>query len=679
MPHRTRRLAAVLVPAVAAFAVAAGGVQAIAQTTEPTDAAEVREPLGTERAPQPARGLIVKLDDAARTSVDELVDDVAAELPGGVAVADAQAGTPELGLLSLSEEVDARDLDDAIAQLEERADVEWAVPNGVRMPTATASDPYYGQLWNLHGTWGVRANEAWDVTAGAASVRVAVVDTGIRSNHPDLQGRLVAGRDFVDDEYRCLNNACTKVKYRKTFISANDGNSWDTNPSDPGDWRSSSTCGDGYGAGASTWHGTHVAGTVAAARNGIGVVGVAPGVKVQPVRALGRCGGTDWDVAMGVLWASGAKVNGFDRRHGTIKVNPTPAKVINLSLGGAAVSLRAAQQACRVYSDVARQARARGAILIAAAGNEAINQAYNVPSSCSGYLSVAATTKEGTRASYSNYGDGIDLAAPGGSGTRTAADNILSTFNDGATAPGKSVYGYMAGTSMAAPVVSGVAALAHSVGITHPDVVARVLKATARRSGCSVQACGAGIVDAKAVVTVAAPLSAPRISGSARPGRVLRATTGTWRNAPSGVQLAWYRNGRLVTTGPAYRVSKADLGQTVAVVSRAFGGNPQIFHRATVVPKTASKTRFSMPGKVKKSKRVTIKVKVAASYVRPTGTVRVYDGTKRIATKRLYAKNRGAVKVKLPKLKKGKHRIRVVYAGSAKVSASSRSKVVRSR
>src|SRR5699024_2610320 len=115
-------------------------------------------------------------------------------------------------LLQLSEQVDATDLDDAIEHLEANPNVEWAVPNGVRMPSATANDPAFTQklLWNLDGPWGVRADRAWDITTGSANVRVAVIDTGILANHPDLRGRYVAGRDFIDDEYRCVNRACTK-------------------------------------------------------------------------------------------------------------------------------------------------------------------------------------------------------------------------------------------------------------------------------------------------------------------------------------------------------------------------------------------------------------------------------------------------------------------------------------
>lgn len=676
MPHHSRRLAAAFVGVLTALAVAAGGVSAVAQEAP----AKQSELLGTEPVRQPARGLIVKLDDGAQGEVADLADEVTKELPDDVTVARTDAADGEMGLLELSEQVDAADLDDAIEQLEELPEVEWAVPNGVRMPSATANDEFFSRQWNLKGTWGVRANQAWDVTQGTAGVRVAVIDTGVRYDHPDLRGRLLAGRDFVDDEYRCVNRACTKISYRRTFESANDGNGWDASSADPGDWRGSSSCGY-MGPSASTWHGTHVAGIVAATRNnGIGTAGVAPGTKVQPIRALGRCGGTDWDIAMSVLWAAGINVTKYDRRHGRVPVNRTPAKIINLSLGALANSASSARQACRLYSSVASKARAKGALVIAAAGNNGVDHRLNVPSSCAGYLSVAATTPTGAGAYYSNRGAGVDVAAPGGAAVPgSASQDILSTMNSGSTRPSANVYAWMAGTSMAAPMVAGVAALGQSVGITSPVVLERVLRATARRSSCGVTACGSGIVDAYGVVTAKAPLSAPRISGLARPGGTLTATTGRWRNA-SSVGLTWYRGSTAVGTGRTYRPTRADIGRTITVRSRAAGGVSTIFHQASTVVRVPSRTAFSMPSKVTKSQRARMRVKVAASGLRPTGTIRVYDGRKRIATKRLYAKDRGTVSIRLPKLKrKGKHAIRVVYSGSGKVSASQRSKVVRSR
>lgn len=675
MTQRLRRPLTLVVPIVTTLALAGGAMTAVAQEESDLGSA----PLNAQKVEQPARGLIVKLADAADAEVADLADEVAAELPGDVSVVEAQSGA-ELGLLSLSEQVDAEDLTAAIDELESNPDVEWAVPNDVRMPSAAVDDDgYYPYLWNLHGTWGVQADRAWDTTVGRSDVRVAVIDTGILPSHPDLRGRYVAGRDFVDDEYRCLNRACTRISYRKKFVSANDGNSWDGNPADPGDWRTDSTC-SWLSRVNSSWHGTHVAGIVAATRGNGGVVGIAPGVKVQPVRALGRCGGTDWDIAMSILWASGANVNSYDRRHGRIPVNRHPAKVINLSLGARASTLSEARQTCRLYGSVARTARAKGSILVAAAGNDGRDHRYNVPSSCPGFVSVAATTRSGARAAFSNYGAGVDIAAPGGSGSSVnREENILSTWNRGTRQPGANDYGFMPGTSMAAPAVSAVAALGQSVGIRNPDVLERVMKATARRSGCSASDCGAGIVSAYGVVTAKAPTSAPRITGARRPGGTLRATTGSWRNGAT-VRLTWRRGSTVVARGTTYRVSKADLGRPLTVRATATNGHPSIFHQSSITVKSPSRLSVSMPSKFKRSSRAKLRVRVKVSSVRPTGTIRVYDGSKRIAVKKIYAKNKGSVSIRLPKIKrKGKHRIKVVYSGSTKVGGSTKSKVVRVR
>lgn len=671
MTLRLRRPLTLVVPIVTSLALTGGAMAAVAQT-EPAPEA----PLNTTDAPQPARGIIVKLADDADAEVGDLTDEVAAELPDGVGVANSTEGASDLGVLDLSTQVDATDLDDAIEQLEDNPAVEWAVPNGVRLPSATANDPYYtnGRLWNLTGTWGVHANRAWDITTGSPSVRVGVLDTGALMGHPDLSGQFVAGRDFVDDEYDCMNASCSRYAYRRTYISANDRSSWDADPSDPGDGRTSSALCEYMGPGASTWHGTHVAGTIAGKRNnGIGVASIAPTVKIQPIRVLGRCGGTDWDIAMGILWASGANVTAYDgRRHGTVPVNRTPSKVINLSLGGYVPNTTQVRQLCQFYGQIASIARKRGSTIVAAAGNNGANHAYNVPSVCPGFIAVAATDTNGNRASFSNYGRGIDVAAPG--------VNIVSTYNNGPQAPGAHTYAANQGTSMATPAVAATAALAYSVGITNPDVVERVLKATARRSGsCTAAQCGSGVVSAYNVLMAKAPTSAPRISGAARVGRTLRATTGSWRNGAT-VRLTWYRGSKVVRYGTTYRVTKADLGKRVTVRATATNGSRAIFHQRSVVVKSKPKMAFSMPSKFSKSKKVKLRVKIKAPYVRATGTIRVYDGNKRIAVKKIYSKNKGKVTITLPKIKKkGKHRIRVIYSGSAKVSATKKSKVVRVR
>jgi serine protease len=349
------------------------------------------------------------------------------------------------------------------------ASVEYAEPDRIMKPMFTPNDTYYNQQWDYFDTvGGMRLPAAWDKSTGTG-IRVAVIDTGYRP-HVDLQGQILAGYDFIAD----------------TAIS-NDGNGRDSDASDPGDWTAAGQCGTGEPASNSSWHGTHVAGTIAAlTNNGIGVAGVAYGAKVVPVRVLGQCGGYTSDIANGIIWASGGTVSGVPNI-------AARAQVINMSLGGGG--------ACDTTSQSAiNSARSRGTVVVVAAGNENQNASNSNPANCSGVIAVAATNKSGGRASYSNYGTVVDVAAPGGD---TGAA-ILSTLNAGTTTPGADNYvGYM-GTSMATPHVAGVVALmlAKNPALTPDDVEAK-LKSSARAFPASCSGCGAGIVDANAAVDAA--------------------------------------------------------------------------------------------------------------------------------------------------------------------------------
>jgi serine protease len=349
------------------------------------------------------------------------------------------------------------------------ASVEYAEPDRIMKPMFTPNDPMYTQQWDyFDAVGGMRVPAAWDKSTGTG-IRVAVIDTGYRP-HVDLQGQILAGYDFIAD----------------TAIS-NDGNGRDSDASDPGDWTAAGQCGVGQPASNSSWHGTHVAGTIAAlTNNGIGVAGVAYGAKVVPVRVLGQCGGYTSDIANGIIWASGGAVTGVPNI-------AARAQVINMSLGGGG--------ACDATSQSAiNSARSRGTVVVVAAGNENQNASNSNPANCSGVIAVAATGKTGGRASYSNYGTVVDVAAPGGD----SGAAILSTLNAGTKAPGADSYaGYM-GTSMATPHVAGVVALmlAKNPALT-PDEVEAKLKATARAFPAACSGCGAGIVDASAAVDAA--------------------------------------------------------------------------------------------------------------------------------------------------------------------------------
>lgn len=695
---------------------------ASAQQPDPTGV----ESPAAKQPPRVARGLIVKASTATTARRSSLARAAEARLPGAD-VGSTRAAPAGLSVLQLEHPVPVEDLGPAVAALSARADVEWVVPDTLRTissaPPVTVDDPEFltqGNLWDAtrdDGGYTTRAPSLWRSTRGSSSVVVAVVDTGI-TEHPDLAGQTVAGYDFVDDE--CTPDESTgSCAYDGTYVNAGDGDGWDANPSDPGDWVDEDLAVKCFGLGEeddpadytspSSWHGTHVAGTVAAkADNGIGVAGVAPGVKVQPVRVLGHCGGWDSDIVAGILWATG-----HDLRSYGVPLNRTPAQVVNLSLGGEYETAADARAACQLYDIVGGLARSKGATLIAAAGNASASTIFpvanSVPAACSGYVSVVATSATGHRAWYSTAGPGADLSAAGGDMNVDAGDavtiperGILSTMNEGEEGPSAPTFGWSQGTSMAAPAVSAGAALLHSLGVTDPARVEAQLKAatqgfsseekgpqvigggalTTDTIDCTTSgrtSCGAGILD---LSKVTAPLGAPLLSGTRAPGGVLRATSRGLTNSGGTSAISWWRGSTRVGTGATYRITAADLGRTLTardtVASGSFAG---IFRAASVsVPRTKARSRVTMSvaSSLKRTKRARLVVRVSAPLVRPTGTIRVYDGRKRIATKRLYASSGGKVAILLPKItKKGKHRIRVIYSGDAQVTSGQVSKVVR--
>src|SRR5690606_38269255 len=262
----------------------------------------------------------------------------------------------------------------------------------------------------------------------------------------------------------------------------------DANPSDEGDWSAASECYSGSPERASSWHGTHVAGTVAARMNdGKGVVGVAPNVKIQHVRVLAKCGGTDSDIAAAITWASGGSVPG-------VPANKTPAKVLNLSLGG--------QGTCGPVTQAAIDgARSRGSVVVVAAGNDSKDAIHFSPASCRDVITVGATDYYGLWASYTNFGATLDVSAPGGDLGWATEAGVLSTINTGATTPGSPGWTYYQGTSMATPAVAGAAALIASLGSFSAAQLEQAIRAAVRpfpqygtEYDCD-RSCGLGITD----------------------------------------------------------------------------------------------------------------------------------------------------------------------------------------
>ena len=443
----------------------------------------------------------------------------------------------------------ARDMSSAalVARLQADPDVEYAEVDERVHFTAVPSDPRYAdnQAANVTptvGQWYLRpptatfvsaidAQTGWDTTKGSPAVVVAVLDTGVRPDHPDLAGKLLPGYDFVSADPD------------GSFASANDGNGRDADASDPGDWVTSAESTQANGPlqncdiGDSSWHGTQTSALIGAATdNAVGMASVGWNVRILPVRVLGKCGGFQSDVVAGMYWAAGINI---PSAFGTGPANPFPAKVLNMSLGSATTSC------AQSYQDAMTAVTNAGANVVVSAGNDA-GLAVGQPANCTGAIGVGGLRHSGTKVGFSDIGPQIAISAPAGNCVNPLASDpclypILTATNTGTTTPATNTYSdsfnISVGTSFSAPMVSGTAALMLSVNPTlTPAQVRSTLQSSARAfptSGgtvgttmcvapngsqqlecyCTTSTCGAGMLDVRAaVLAVPAPATTQAVA-----------------------------------------------------------------------------------------------------------------------------------------------------------------------
>jgi len=456
-----------------------------------------------------------------------------------------------------------------VSRLAAQPDVEWAVVDRRRGIASTPNDPLFanGQSsatpavgqWFLRAPAGemvssTNALAAWGVSTGQPSVVVAVLDTGVRLGHPDLVGKLVPGHDFVSRS-----------------DTAQDGDGRDADASDPGDFsRTSDSC----GAADSSWHGTQVAGLVAAAtNNSLGVAGIGRDVRVLPVRVLGRCGGFDSDIIAGMRWAAGLSADPV--------ANANPARIVNMSLGSSGSCSNA-------YRDAINELNAANVAVVVAAGNDA-GLAVNEPANCAGAIAVAGLRHAGTKVGYSNIGPQIALAAPAGNCILVRSGwpclyPLVTTTNSGTTTPGADSYSSASdpslGTSFATPLVAGAAALMLSANPSlNPAQLKALLQSSARpfptlggtdeavaacsaptaaeqlECYCTTSTCGAGMLDAAAAVAAAAGVRvAPAAAIGVSSNQPVSGGTLRLDGSSSGVSATSFQ-WRLVSGGGAFTSS----------------------------------------------------------------------------------------------------------------------------
>ncbi len=476
---------------------------------------------GTPRLESTRAELLVRFDEGA--------DAAQACAARGLGIVDAIPGDAQLARFELSPFVSANDASRIgvalAASLASDAHVLVAERNLVRHALGapvTPNDTYYSLQWHYPL---IHLPEAWTISTGNDAVITAVIDTG-ETDHPDLVNRQIAGYDFIS-----------------SAANAADGDGRDADPTDVG---------DGTTAHPSSFHGTHVAGTIGAeTNNAAGVAGVTWAGKVMHLRVLGKEGGTDFDIANAIRYA--ARLANASSTLPAVRAN-----LINMSLGGPGSS--------STVQSAVTAARAAGVAIFAASGNEN-SSAPSYPAAYTGVISVAAVDANGNRAPYSNFGSTIDIAAPGGDTSvdqdgNGYADGVLSTLIDDAGGGHVPIFAFYQGTSMACPHAAGVASLMLAVNpALTPDQIETILKNTATDLGTPGRDnfYGNGLIHAERAL-----LAAQGGAGSPTPVMALSPQTIAFGTSLSTVSVAVTNTGGGILDVDTISITTSDSGTWLA-------------------------------------------------------------------------------------------------------------------
>jgi serine protease len=598
----------------------------------------------------------------------------------GIPIVRSRQVTPSMHVLYLPSTLYGAAVESALAKLRTDPAIEFAVPDRRRYPLAVIPDdplfaanvgsggPASGQ-WTLNtpsstvitldgnATQDLSATDAvsaWGISTGSPGVVIADVDTGVRFDHPDLLragfgGRLLPGYDFVGEDYDPTNGAALG-----TYLIANDGDGWDPDPSDPGDWLSAADLENPLFAkdtqGPSSWHGTRVAGVMGAlSDNDLGIAGMTWGTWILPVRALGKGGGYDSDIIAGIEWAAGLPVT--NPNGPPVPPNPFPADIVNLSLGGSTDACTSANGAA--YETALQTVSDLGVLVVVSAGN--VSGPVELPANCGGVvpgvIAVAGLRNVGTKVGYSSFGAEVGVSAPAGNCVASSGIDCLrsidTTTNLGATTPGDNSYtneiDSNLGTSFSAPIVSGIAALMKSVNgnLTPQQLVARLQSAatpfpagaagvptcpaTSSSGECACpnggNQCGTGMVNALAAVEAAQkPIAVIVLPSTIAPGSMLDASASVagcntggstptpltiasfaWTAVPAGIIVSGANSSRVV-------IDPAPGTLTLAVTDSA--GNTQTEtvtltsgSAVTSAPASAGSSKTACPAVIEVSPR----------------------------------------------------------------------------